>query len=154
MTNQQPENVDTTQYQEEYQLQRDDTLDIALLANVVGKELTQVDKFAVNGLAKATRISQEKIFNKPPSISQPPVRKDLPPEMQQMQQVNTPKPQPAPPPQPQPKQVVHTDIKLMEQLKSIENRLEKIEGLYQDILTSITSNNDQITITLSKNDKD
>jgi len=37
MTDQQSKNVDTSQYQEEYQLQKDDTLDIALLANVVGK---------------------------------------------------------------------------------------------------------------------
>ena len=87
-------NIDTTAHQEEYQLKNNDALDIALLANVVGKELTQVDKFAVNGLQKATRISQEKIFNKP-AINQHPAG------MQQMQNIPVQKQLPSPQPKPQ-----------------------------------------------------
>lgn len=159
MTDQSKQEVDTSQYQEEYQLQKDDALDIALLANVVGKELTQVDRFAVNGLQKATRIDQQKIFNRPSApVAQAPKPSGLPPELQQMQHVpqTTPPPvvetkAPTPPPAPQ---VAQIDERVFNHLKAIESRLEKIESLYNSILETIQTNTEQITVTLAKNDKD
>jgi len=159
MTDQPKQSVDTSQYQEEYQLQKDDALDIALLANVVGKELTQVDKFAVNGLKKATRIDQQKIFNRPSaSAAQAPIPPGIPPELQQMQHVpqSTPSPvvqpqTPTPPPAPQ---VAQIDERVFNHLKAIESRLENMESLYNSILETIQNNTEQITVTLTKNDKD
>ena len=63
MTDQQPQEIDTSRHEDEYQLKQDDTIDIALLANVVGSELTKVDKHAVdNSFKKATKIDKHKIF--------------------------------------------------------------------------------------------
>lgn len=160
MTEQPKQSVDTSQHQEEYQLQQNDALDIALLANIVGKELTQVDKFAVSGLKKATRIDQQKIFNRPPaSAAQAPKPTGLPPELQQMQPIKPQEPPApiatqAPVPPPQVSQVAQTDERIFNYLKGIEQRLEKMESLYSSILEAIQNNSEQITVTLSKNDKD
>lgn len=156
MTDQPKQQVDTSHYQEEYQLQQNDALDIALLANVVGKELTQVDKFAISGLQKATRIDQQKIFNRPSApAAQAPKPIGLPPELQQMQPIKPQEP-PAPvvsqAPAPSP-QVAQTDERVFNYLKAIEQRLEKMESLYSSILETIQNNTEQITVTLSKNDK-
>lgn len=149
--------IDTSAHQEQYQLQKNDALDIALLANVVGKELTQVDKFAVSGLQKATRIDQGKIFNKPQNIEPSSVVKDkpqgLPPELQQ---VNNSKPQPDKQPVIQPQPVSPppvVDERMISQLKSIDNRLKKMEDLYSTLIKTITENTDQVQLTLVKNDK-
>lgn len=157
MTDQTNQQVDTSQHQEEYQLQQNDALDIALLANVVGKELTQVDKFAVSGLQKATRIDQQKIFDRPPtSAAQAPKPTGLPPELQQVQSSEPPEPPPVVPKTPAPKpvpQVAQTDERVFNYLKTIEQRLEKMESLYNSILETIQNNTEQITVTLTKNDK-
>lgn len=152
MTNPQ-NNIDTSAHQEEYQLKNNDALDIALLANVVGKELTQVDKFAVNGLQKATRISQEKIFNKP-LVNQPPAG------MQQMQNIPMQeqippvqsKPQPKAQPKPQPAPVVDNS-QTLKYLRTIDDRLIRLEKLYESILKNLTSDIDHVSIKLKKNDK-
>lgn len=156
MTDKTNQQVDTSQHEEEYQLQQNDALDIAILANVVGKELTQVDKFAVSGLQKATRIDQQKIFNQPPApAAQAPKPTGLPPEMQQMQSVKPQEPPPVVPKTPAPlPQVAQTDERVFNHLKAIEQRLEKMESLYKSILEAVQNNSEQITITLSKNDKD
>lgn len=150
MTDPTQEQIDTTKHQQEYQLQSEDALDIALLANVVGKELTQVDKFAVSGLQKATRIDQQKIFNKPANnttsqtqSAPPPLAKPSPQLPQQP--VNVPVKTPA---------MVQTDERLIEYLKSIDSRLQHVESLYEDVLKTLHNKTDEITITLNKNDKD
>lgn len=149
MTDPTQEQIDTTKHQQEYQLQKEDALDIALLANVVGRELTQVDKFAVSGLQKATRIDQQKIFNKQANNttsqtqSAPPPLAKPPPQL--AQPVNPPVKTPA---------VVQTDDRLIEYLKSIDSRLQHVESLYEDILKTLHNKTDEITITLNKNDKD
>jgi hypothetical protein len=165
MTDQPGQSVDTSQHQDEYQLQQNDALDIALLANIVGTELTQVDKFAVSGTKKATRIDQQKIFNKPSVSSTPamtaqaPKPTGLPPELQQVQPVKPQEPPSpvltqAPVPPPQVTQVAQIDERVFNYLKAIEQRLEKMESIYNSILESIQNNSEQITVTLSKNDKD
>lgn len=144
--------VDTSVHQSEYELKQSDALDIALLANVVGKELTQVDKFAVNGLQKATRIDQQKIFNKQPISSAP----HVPETSQTKQQPQEQKPLPIPV-SPEPVKHIQPSLdnnELIKYLKSFETRLERIENLYQSILDNITDNSNKVTITLSKNAKD
>lgn len=153
MTDQSPK-VDTSAHQQEYQLKQNDALDIALLANVVGKELTQVDKFTVSGLQKATRISQDKIFNNQPTTETPPQIQNkpqgIPPELQQ---VSNPKP----PPIDQPKVITTStpvvDDRMVSYLKSIDDRLKKMENLYSTLIKTITENTDQVQLTLTKNDK-
>ena len=87
--------IDTSAHQSEYELKQSDALDIALLANVVGKELTQVDKFAVNGLQKATRIDQQTIFHMQPISSTPHVPDTS--QTKQQPQEQTPRPVPVSP---------------------------------------------------------
>lgn len=149
--------IDTSAHENEYELKKDDALDIALLANVVGKELTQVDKFAVSGLSKATRIDQQKIFNKPQiQHEKPPVEsrpQTPPPGLEQLQNVSVNKqPKNTPPPQVV-SQPMRSDDKLISQLNSIESRLTQMEKIYTDILNCFTSNTKQVTLTLDKNDK-
>jgi len=149
-------NIDTSAHQEEYQLKNNDALDIALLANVVGTELTQVDKFAVGGLQKATRISQEKIFNKSASSQPPPVMQNNSTGMQNIpvqEQMPTP-PVPRPEPQPQAKTTPVVDSsQTLKYLRTIDDRLIRLEKLYESILKNLTSDIDHISIKLKKNDK-
>jgi len=110
-------------------------------------------------LKKATRIDQQKIFNRSSaSAAQAPRPPGMPPELQQMQHIPQPTPTPVvqqqtPTPSPVP-QVAQIDERVFNHLKAIEQRLEKMESLYSSILENIQNNTEQITVTLTKNDKD
>lgn len=159
------EQLDTTAHQQEYELKQQDALDIALLANVVGRELTQVDKFAVNGMQKATRISQEKIFNKSPTATQQqvPVQPQPvtqappppPPELQQLKKVTKPVDVV---PQQQQNMLLQPNIQpiinntqfetLTNNLSSLNIKIDKLQDTYEQILDKIVSKAKTITFTV------
>ncbi len=162
MTNEesQPPPPDTTKYEvEQAHLDRDDVLATASLFNIVGSELTQVDKQSVSGSTqKATRLDESKVFNK----QQP---------MTPQQQVLPPPPQPpapvaqaAPPPQPMPpvSQVAHAQsmpamisVDNSEILSKIDDMGKKVDALYDvynKLLDKISKGTKRMTLTI--NDKD
>lgn len=142
--------IDISRHEQEYQLKRDDTFDIALLANVVGRELTQVDKNAVAGsFKKATQINQQKIFANTPVDSRQSVSglTKVNPPTQNVTHVNPPSSPPAP------KQISHTTAPLdlspvLQKLDNLEKKLSAIESIYTTIIDRLTSSSNQITLTI------
>ena len=163
--NNQPGPVDTTKYEQGYQLKQQDTLDIALLANAVGSELTQVDNYNVGGLKKATQISKDKIFRGTAvqSIpSEPPVQQ--PQHVQTLKKMSSPSASltPAPPVTSPSDQTISVnrveynshDLKeILSKLDKLENKIVAVEDIFTNMIDTITKSTKQITLTIN-NDKD
>lgn len=150
--------VDTSKYEQGYQLKQDDTLDIALLANAVGTELTQVDNYNVGGLKKATQISQEKIFrNKPISTPASPAPPKSVQALTKVTDSAESKPTQLPAPVNTPP-VKHVELsnknteEILNRLDILENKLVAIENIFTNILDKISTSTNQITLTID-NDK-
>lgn len=156
--------VDTTKYEQGYQLKQQDTLDIALLANAVGSELTQVDNYNVGGLKKATQISKDKVFRsgpiQTPGPSQPP---QTPQPVQALKRatpvgdVSTKKP-PVAPPAEQNLSVNRVEYnshelkEILSKLDKLENKIVAVEDIFTNMIDTITKSTKQITLTIN-NDK-
>ena len=147
--------IDTSRHEQEYQLKRDDTLDIALLVNVVGSELTKVDKHAVDGsFKKATKIDKQKIFSQQP-IS-PPL--SVVNNTQELKRVEPPSPVqvPTPPKTPTPvAQTISPSVDLspvLQKLESLEKKMLSLQSTYDTILNKLTKATKQVTLTID-NDK-
>ena len=166
MTDEQPQPerpvIDMSRHEQEYNLQQEDISDITGLIAVVGKELTTIDKFGAGmSTRKATQLSQQKIFNKKPTprstqpSDQPSIDNKLQELKQQVVSNNTqpaPAPQPAPSPQPAPpSQLVSAVIpeKLENKLNDIENKIDKLQDVFNNLLTKISKNTKRITLTLN-----
>lgn len=141
--------LDPSRHEQEYQLKRDDTLDIALLANIVGSELTKVDKHAVDSsFRKATKIDKQRIFSQQPTSSPPPavnntqeLKKGKPP-------VSSSAPTRAPVPVVQP-----VDLSpVLQKLESIEKKMSSLQSTYDTIINKLTKTAKQVTLTID-NDK-
>lgn len=144
---------DTSRHEQEYQLKRDDTLDIALLANVVGSELTKVDKHAVDGsFKKATKIDKQRIFSQQPTSSPAPAVANT----QELKRVEPPRPVSTPTRAPSSvAQPVSAPIDLspvLQKLESLEKKMLSLQSTYDTILDKLTKTAKQVTLTID-NDK-
>lgn len=145
--------IDISRHEQEYQLKHDDTLDIALLANVVGTELTKVDKHAVdNNFRRATKLDKQKIFNKLEATAAPqqpasPVANTTT-KTQNNKQTTTPvnihnKP------------IVNQSIDLtavISKLDTLEQKLSTLQLSYDKIVEKLSSKSKRVTLTFD-NDK-
>ena len=173
-----PPPVNTERYESPYEVEQDDVFAIASLINVVGTELTSVDKLAAagDGSIKATKIDQNKIFrgSVKPSVVQPtesvpgtsvPVSET---NIQQPTQVESSIPTI---PVPVSSTLYNTDsldviIKALDSvsidIKDIQNCIKKIDSIdvkvkslekvYDKLLTKIVNGAKRVTITVN-NDK-
>ena len=147
--------IDTSRHEQEYQLKHDDTLDIALLANVVGTELTKVDKHAVdNNFKKATKLDRQKIFNKletkVSAVPQQPVTPAV-----NTTKITQIKKQSTAPVNIQSKSTVNQSIDLtavLSKLDSLEQKLSTLQLSYDKIVEKLSSKSKRVTLTFD-NDK-
>lgn len=154
-----PSPVDTTKYEAEQQhLDDADIYATASLFNIVGSELTMVDKQSVDqSNKKATRLDEKKVFNRAPmtQTSAPP-----PPQPQQVQAPIAP--QPALPPMPQQTQVVHQQAvpamisvdnsEILSKIDEMNKKVDDLYNVYEKLLDKISKGTKRMTLTI--NDKD
>jgi len=170
MTDEQPQSerpvIDMSRHEQEYDLHQEDISDISGLIAVVGKELTTIDKFAAgSSTRKATQLSQQKIFNQKPILQKtqknsPQQQPSLDNKLQELKQqvvtgnktqpVTAPQPTSTPQLAPAPQQVsTVSSEKLENKLSDIENKIDKLQDVFNSLLTKISKNTKRITLTLN-----
>lgn len=158
MTNQQESReVDTSRHEQSYELKRDDAIDIALLANVVGSELTKVDKNAIDSsFKKATNIDKQKIFSNQQHVAKEPIQQiDSNIKSTKLRPVEIPVIPPANQSPIASTIPVSTTIDLtpiLRKLDSLEENMLTLQSTYDTILNKLTNNAKQVTLTID-NDK-
>lgn len=154
-----PPPVDTSKYDAEQQhLDDADIHATANIFNLVGSELTMVDKQSIDSSnKKATRLDEKKVFNRP-HMTQPTA-----PQPVQHQPVHTPLiPQPATPPIPQQTQVVHQQAvpamisvdnsEILSKIDEMGKKVDDLYNVYEKLLEKISKSTKRMTLTI--NDKD
>ena len=156
MTNQQkPGEIDTSRHEQSYELKRDDAIDIALLANVVGSELTKVDKNAIDSsFKKATNIDKQKIFSNQHTSTEPTQQIDSDIKSLNLKPVEIPAIPPAnQSPVASTRPVSTIDLTpVLRKLDNLEKNMSALQSTYDTILNKLTNNTKQVTLTID-NDK-
>lgn len=157
MTNQQESReVDTSRHEQSYELKRDDAIDIALLANVVGSELTKVDRNAIDSsFKKATNIDKQKIFSNQHTDTEPTQQIDSDIKSPKLKPVEIPVIPPAnqspiASTRPLPTAIDLTPV--LRKLDNLEKNMSTLQSTYDTILNKLTNNTKQVTLTID-NDK-
>ena len=155
LPSEEPPPVEPSRYHDpQQQLAKDDMLDVALLYNAVGTELTMVDKHGLNNTQKAARLDESRVFNN-----------------QMTQQSNIPQPvhPPAHPPvQPPPvhappiQSISHAqpvaamisvdNSEIISKISAMEKKVDSLLNVYEQLLDKMVKNSKRMTITI--NDKD
>lgn len=152
---------DLARHESEYELQQTDVDDITGLIAVVGRELTTIDKFAGGQMQKATKLSQQKIFNKRPvavpqpssnSVSPEPVTDTKKPSStldKQLEQLKSDVMQKKPLAKTPAAVVESQPSSVVSDLKRIEKKLDNLTNIFDNILKKLTSNTKNITLTIN-----
>ena len=150
--------IDTSRHQAEYELEQDDMLDVAMLYNTVGKELTTVDKHAIDQARKATQLDESRVFNK--QMTQPNTTQASPP--QPSVPINPPPahiPVAQQPPaaqlthmQPVPAMISVDNSEIISKITAMEKKVDSLLNVYEKLLEKIAKGSRRMTLTI--NDKD
>lgn len=137
----------TERPQDEYEVAKQDVMG---LIGLVGQTLVNVDQMNVGGSKRAVQLSDEKIFKQKQAqqLKQPTI--DGPPQPAVPQPVDHP-----PPVQKQEEIKVASNIsvndfnKIMQQIESVEKKVDNLTKTYNNILTKLTKNTKRVTLTIN-----
>lgn len=146
-----PPVANTARHEEMYHLKQDDINDVAFLTALVGKELTTIDQYGSGmGTKKATKLSKQKIFNQQPISQTPAAPPATPPpatidsKLENLKQ--TVVTQNAPPPAVQAPAQVVADPNIIDRINRMEQKIDQVISLHKDILSKLTENTKQLTL--------